>query len=293
MQPIDLAAIKAAKATDRKTLAILAYDNATADPAGANWRSVADILRLAIPATKAKAAEIEADSPFAPWADYLIPPKMKLGKSPVIVVALADGEVVRAPAVSIKGKPVNIGRGLRVAFAFYRARIAARAGEMSECSDCVMVPELVSIICETMATEYDAADCNARTAATRAGSFDGAKVAADSLAYPVKTDDGGLDRLKFIKASYRMAVARLRLSRPDAPEDTSDLDYLIENCTLRLAGWSMLQIKAKRRADDEAARKPAPVAPAFKVPSRFLSSSHLTLVHSAVPVAPSCAIRVA
>lgn len=52
MQHIDLNAAKAAKASDRRALAILAYDNAMADPAGANWRGVAELLRLALPATR-------------------------------------------------------------------------------------------------------------------------------------------------------------------------------------------------------------------------------------------------
>jgi len=50
----------------------------------------------------------------------------------------ADGEVVRAPAVSAKDKPVNIGRGLRVAIAFYQARACRRAGF-------ALCPEIYSI----------------------------------------------------------------------------------------------------------------------------------------------------
>ncbi|MHC2251010.1 hypothetical protein ACVILK_000702 [Bradyrhizobium embrapense] len=48
MQQIDLIAAKAAKATERRALAILAYDNAKQDPDGANWQGIADLLRLAV-----------------------------------------------------------------------------------------------------------------------------------------------------------------------------------------------------------------------------------------------------
>ncbi len=262
---IDLAAVKAAKATDRRALAILAHDNATAEPDGANWRAVADMLRLAVPSSKA-APKIPAaglDPRFAPWADYDIPQSVsakRLGRSPVLVVTFEGGEVVRCPAVSMPGKPVNIGRGLRVAFAFYQCRIANRAGELSQWSSCVNVPAFLSVICETNETEYDAADCNARSAGWRLGTFDAEAVKAESLAYPERTDDGTLDRAEFVKASYRLAVARLRQAALPEGEDSRELTYAVERCSLLLAGWSMLQIKAKWRADDEAARKAAPVA---------------------------------
>jgi hypothetical protein len=133
MQHIDLNAAKAAKASDRKSLAILAYDNATASPADANWRGVAELLRLALPNSKAKAETLETDSRYAPWADYPIPHNAggkRLGKSPVCVVTFADGEVVRVPAVSLPGKAVNIGRALRVAVSFYHGRVVARVNSL-------------------------------------------------------------------------------------------------------------------------------------------------------------------
>jgi len=294
MQMIDLSRVKAAKASDRKSLAILAYDNATAEPDSANWRAVADMLRLAIPATKAKPADTAADSPFAPWADYEIPQSAtkRLGKSPILIVTFEGGEIVRCPAVTLPGKPVNIGRALRVAFAFYQCRVAARSGELSDWSACVNVPAIVSAVCETTGAEYDPADCNVRTEALRTGSFDAEAVKAESLAYPESTEDGTLSRTEFIKASYRLAVARLRLASAADSDDTRELQYRIDEYTLRLAGWTTLQIKAKWRAEDEEARKAAaaPVAPSFKIPRRFLASTHLTLVHSRAPAAPSAPI---
>jgi hypothetical protein len=300
MQPIDLSTVKAAKATDRRALAILAYDNASADPAGANWRGVADILRLAIPTTKAagKIPEAAADPMRPAWADYDIPQNAtrKLGKSPILVITFEGGEVVRCPAVSLPGKPVNIGRGLRVASAFYQCRIANRAGENSDWSRCVAVPAFAAVICETNGTEYDAAECSARTAESRLGTFDAEAVKAESASRPEKSDDGSLTRDEFVKGSYRLAVARLRLAGLAEGEDRRELDYLIERYTLLLAGWTMLQIKAKWRAEDDATRKPAPVAPSFKVPAAFLATSRLTLVSSNPPVAPApgqkCILRI-
>jgi hypothetical protein len=175
---IDLNAARIAKASDRKSLAILAYDNATADPDNANWRGVADILRLAIPNSKAKAETVETDSRFAKWADYPIPQNVsgkRLGKSPVCIVTFANGEVVRVPAVSLPGKAVNVGRALRVAVSYYQGRMVARyradlvAAEYDSLqfsitdSDAVAeirIPAVVSFICETTGAEYDPAMCS-------------------------------------------------------------------------------------------------------------------------------------
>ncbi|WBU27569.1 hypothetical protein OOZ54_12780 [Rhodopseudomonas palustris] len=132
MQPVNPESVRAAKASDRKALAIIAYDNACADPQSANWRAVADMLRLALPATRTAktAAPTSEPSRFAPWSDYSVNSVSckRLGKSPIVVVTFADGEIVRAPAVSLPGKPINIGRALRVASAFYEGRIAIRYG---------------------------------------------------------------------------------------------------------------------------------------------------------------------
>lgn len=307
MHKLDLATVKAAKATDRRALAILAYDNATAEPEGANWRAVADMLRLALPAPKA--AKIPEGAPldprFTPWADYVIPQNVsakRLGKSPIVVVTFADGETVRAPAVSLPGKPINIGRAVRVAIAFYQARMAWRAGETSDWSACVAVPAIVSLNCETTGAEYDPADCSTHSAEWRRGSYDAAAVAAESLSRPEKSDDGTLTRADFVKCAYRLAAARLRLDR--GADDAAARD--VERYNLFLAGWTWLQIKAKWNADDEAARKAKeaaeraaaapPAAPTFRVRPGFLQSSRLSMASTASPVVasarPACVLRV-
>lgn len=218
MLHVDMATVKGAKASDRKSLAILAYDNATADPAGANWRAVADILRLAIPNTKAKAAEIATDSRFAPWADYDVNKisAKRLGKSPILVVTFADGEIVRTGAVSMPGKAVNIGRGLRIALAFYQCRISRRMGFFSDDSAIVNVPEFVSISCETTGDEFDVADCNARTAELRAGSFNLATATADAAILPEH------DRFSHVVLAFK--AARHALRHPDGATEYNEAD---------------------------------------------------------------------
>jgi hypothetical protein len=229
MQHIDLNAAKAAKATDRRALAILAYDNASANPAAANWRGVAELLRLALPTAKAKAIEPATESRFAPWADYPIPHNAsgkRLGKSPVVVVSFADGETVRAPAVSLPGKPVNIGRALRVAVAFYQARIVGRYNALipdnfgagllssmdSEFVATIPLPAVVSVICETTGGEYDPAACSEMVARSR-------PVAPATVDSPVTAD--------FVAPSRFLASTSLVRDIPGLP--------VAPSCILRVA----------------------------------------------------------
>ncbi|MGR4927299.1 hypothetical protein ACIPUD_10880 [Bradyrhizobium sp. CAR08] len=232
----------------------------------------------------------------------------------MVVVTLADGETVRAPAVSLPGKPVNVGRAIRVAIAFYQARMAIRAGENSDWSACIAVPAIESITCETNGTEYNATDCSARSAEWRSGSYDAAAVAAASLSCPEKADDGSLTRADFVRATYRLAMLRRQLAEMPEGDDSRTITYPIEWCELRLAGWTELQIRAKwnaedaariaadRKAAEEAERAAqAPVTTpeerrAFRAAAKFLSSSRLSLLSSNPPAAPSprsaCILRV-
>ncbi|KGT73709.1 hypothetical protein MA20_42950 [Bradyrhizobium japonicum] len=255
MHQIDLTAARAAKASERKGLAILAYDNACQDPGAANWRAVADLLRLAIPATKAapKASAEAPESRFAPWADYAIPQSAngrRLGKSPVLTVTFACGAVVRAPAVSLPGKPLNIGRGLRIAFAYYRARIARTAGAFSADSDIVTIPAIASIACDNGA-EFDATDCSERTAEARRGTFDATALAAEAEAIPEKAPDGAVTRAEFWRVHYRIAMAEAEQSGADETP-AAELAATVEDCRLRLSGMCNFEIGARRRAIDKA-----------------------------------------
>ncbi len=299
MQQIDLATIKAAKATDRKALAIMVYDNACADPAGANWRSVADMLRLAIPATKAKAATAEpvSEGGFAPWSEHDIPVfghAKKFGKSPILVFTFADGEIVRAPAVSLPGKPVNLGRALKVAFAYYRGRMAHRCGAFSETASIVAVPEIVSAICETTGAVYDPADCSARTAELRSGSFDYAATLA--------TAPEGAERADYLRTAYLVASHAARHPGPATEYSNHDMEaicrwtkyrpvveraitstanaiWITEGRAARLA-WAVMTLWPDL-ADSELVPAPAAeIAPAAPVE---------TAAPAAAPAAPSCA----
>lgn len=134
--------------------ALLAYNREAGLPHNQqNWGPVAKALQRALvsvpaaqpslplprrrrtgaPATAPRGV-ILADYPLgkARW-DKLVWP------SPKVTVTFADGEVVRAPAVSLAGKPANVGRGLRLACAFYQSRRKAKDGDGID----PFVPEIV------------------------------------------------------------------------------------------------------------------------------------------------------
>lgn len=107
--------------------------------------------------------------PPSRWHDYPVDRVSSFSiRTDVLIVTFADGEIVRAPAVSAKGKPTNIGRGLRIAIAFYQARqcwrrnIKFRAGVHSA------VPAIAACICEDTGETFDAAECTVRTVEVRA-----------------------------------------------------------------------------------------------------------------------------
>ena len=96
--------------------ALGAYASALADP-NADWRAVAELLKAALPVPKQSS---EA------FGDYVIPNSTSSAKivwpSPVIDVLFSDGQSVRASFATVAGEPLNVGRALRVAQAFYEAR---------------------------------------------------------------------------------------------------------------------------------------------------------------------------
>jgi hypothetical protein len=142
-----------------------------------DWYGVALALKSALTVNR-----IKYDAQFIPktkvppalpppaWPDY---PVDHLGsfkvRNPTIVVTFANGEVVRAPAVSARDKPVNIGRGLRVAIAFCQARICRRAGLRFKPAYVRQVPAIVACVCEDTGEIYDAKQCTMRTIDDRKG----------------------------------------------------------------------------------------------------------------------------
>ena len=80
----------------------------------------------------------------------------------------ADGEIVRAPATSIKGKPTNVGRGLRIACSFYQARETWRRGKsyLSH-KDRRALPAIAACICEDTGETFDSELCTMKTLEAR------------------------------------------------------------------------------------------------------------------------------
>jgi hypothetical protein len=192
--PIDLAARRSAaalKAWETRRLqgsappahknAISLHKNAAADALASFEREAAsdmpDWHRAALELKRALTAQGKNRvlTPLKPvpalaapaWSDYSVDhlSAFKI-RNPTIVVTFADGEIVRAPAISALNKPLNIGRGLRVAIAFYQARIAWRAALKNRPGFWRAVPAIASCVSETGET-FDAEQCTVRTAETR------------------------------------------------------------------------------------------------------------------------------
>lgn len=161
-----------------KEMALYAWDEAVkaAECGGMpDWHRAAYALKAALTGGRewqaSKTRVIRQAQPTAlpapPWHDY---PVNKVSSfkiwNPTIVVTFADGEVVRAPAVSKQGNPANIGRGLRVAIAYYQGR-KARAKKRTVIGFSCNVPEITACHCEDTGEVYDAELCTAKTVDSR------------------------------------------------------------------------------------------------------------------------------
>lgn len=143
-----------------------------------DWHKVALTLKTAL-TTRADrpAPTIRIDRqprptaiPAPPWPDYRVDHLRGFAvRNPIIVVTFADGEVVRAPAVSARDKPTNIGRGLRVAISFHQLRSIRKAGLRFERGSWPATPAIVNCICEETGESYNAELCTAKTAEYRQG----------------------------------------------------------------------------------------------------------------------------
>src|SRR6266576_366663 len=150
----------------------LAYD-AALNSSCPDWRAVAELFRAALPASRkrepksGKAAQPEVP----PLADYNID-RIKLKcRSPRIAVRFMDGEAVFTHVPSAPGKPLNVGRALRVAIIMYRSRRAVqqRYG-FREYDRAMPVPEIFQVRCLETDELFNVDACNAHTAAERASS---------------------------------------------------------------------------------------------------------------------------
>jgi hypothetical protein len=79
-----------------------------------------------------------------------------------------DGEAVFTHVPSATGKPLNVGRALRVAIAMYRSRkgVQRRLG-FRQYDRAIPVPEIFQVRCLETDELFNAELCNAHTAAER------------------------------------------------------------------------------------------------------------------------------
>jgi hypothetical protein len=90
-------------------------------------------------------------------------------RSPRIAVRFMDGEAVFTHVPSAPGKPLNIGRALRVAIALYRSRqtVQQRLG-FREYDRAMPVPEIFQVRCLETDELFDVDACNKHTVEERA-----------------------------------------------------------------------------------------------------------------------------
>jgi hypothetical protein len=172
-----LPTIAAPRHDNRTTAALAAFEDAArADMP--DWHGAALALKAALVASPPQAITIPRPRaaarpkalPAPDWPDYDVNHFGSFHvRSDMLVVTFADGEIVRAPAVSGKGRPTNIGRGLRTAITFWQARAAWRRKLEYRDGPRFPIPEIVSCICEDTGKVYDAGECTRRTVEDRRG----------------------------------------------------------------------------------------------------------------------------
>jgi antirestriction protein ArdC len=91
--------------------------------------------------------------------------------TPRFAVRFMDGEAVFTHVPSAPGKPLNVGRALRVAIAMYRSRRAVqkRVG-FGDYDRAIPVPEIFQVRCLETDELFDVRACNKATAAERKSS---------------------------------------------------------------------------------------------------------------------------
>ncbi len=95
-----------------------AYEGALNSPCP-DWRAVAELFRAAMQAERVKRT---AKPKLGDLPDYNVDRVKLLCRSPRIAVRFMDGEAMLTHVPSAPGKPLNVGRALRVAIAMYRSR---------------------------------------------------------------------------------------------------------------------------------------------------------------------------
>lgn len=191
-------------ATARRALAEARFIEALNDPAAANWRDVAELLYSVLPKSRAKAEEA--------WTDYEF--GKKAARS-VIEVSFTDGRIVRANVNTDPGKAYNIGRGVRIAVAFYRSRIFRLIGWphlsavtyspdgrlLPAWDSLIDVPAIDGIRRVDTGETFDVALANEKTAALRSGSWSLHAAMMEAAALDLEA----VDYWQHVQDSYRHA----------------------------------------------------------------------------------------
>jgi len=150
----------------------LAYVAAINSPCP-DWRAVAELFRAALPAARRREPKSsKAPRPeVPPLADYNVDRVKLKNLSPRIAVRFMDGEAVFTHVPSAPGKPLNVGRALRVAIAMYRSRrtIQNRLG-FRDYDRAMPVPEIYQARCLESDELFDPDLCSRATAAERMSS---------------------------------------------------------------------------------------------------------------------------
>jgi hypothetical protein len=150
-----------------------AFEAAMNNPC-ADWRAVAELFRAAMQAERVKRGAKAKATATGQIADYNVDRVKLLCRSPRIAVRFVDGEAIFTHVPSAPGKPLNIGRALRVAVVMYRSRkgVQRRAG-FPEYSRAIPVPEIFQVRCLETDELFDVDACNRHTAVERASSEPG------------------------------------------------------------------------------------------------------------------------
>jgi hypothetical protein len=164
---------RARKSTSAAADALAAFEREAASDMP-DWHRAALALKQAL-GSKSKGMAVTAIPRVKPlalppsrWHDYPVDRVNSFSiRTDILIVTFADGEIVRAPAVSAKGKPTNIGRGLRIAIAFYQARACWRRSIKFRAGVHAAVPAIAACVCEDTGETFDAGECTVRTIETR------------------------------------------------------------------------------------------------------------------------------
>lgn len=175
-KPIEPAEIIGPDPAEARARAIALFERQL-DANNPDWHAAALALKGALlrspaepePQPRAIGKRAPKALPAPKLADYDIDAVKLRTRSPILIVRFLDGHVARVHCPSKEGKPLNVGRALRVANAFYRANLKVQKRyRIRRYSRSLAVPPYVSVTCEETGETWDAFLCNVHTTADRA-----------------------------------------------------------------------------------------------------------------------------